>query len=924
MRRLSRLLGVRLSGGWPGWAATVVVFAIAVAGVASGPVYVEAVADTLADDALAAGSSVDASAQLVSDVESFCGGSGPGATADDDVLECGGFAVASAAIGSAIDAIPDLDLGPITYSVGGRRTIGSIDGEYIGAEVRLIARTGGIEILDVVAGGGVRGAWISEIAAGDLGAGPGEILTISDPEFSLQVPIAGVYRDFDAEDAGPYWSRLPAQLLPRYQQFYRVSEPQLVIVAEETFFALTTGLAPEGSSPGSSISLGVDDFAPLSGKVWWQTEPIGTSTGGGLLRLAADLRALQTAANDPTVSLGSLLFAAGMPRVLLESELIDLSDRVSKAEDQIAPAVASIQVTIALVALLVVALGGSFVARRRLTELRMWTIEGRAPGLIGWSSVVGAVVPAVLGTAAGIVLTPVAVATFGPSGVRHDEAIPRLVVALFLAAGLGLIWLTSTVAASRSLDLAERTRSRRWIWDIALYGVAITLFVQLLVREPVDAASGTIDVAVIIFPIVGVAALAALALWLMGLALSVLRRRGSGLPIVPFLAWRRVAAADGSLGIVFPIALAAGVALFASALVASLDGALEAKSLVAVGSEVSAPYPRTSLDVELPRGFSVVHTGSGVTQGRDPVRLVVLDPDSYREAITWKPVFGMPLEELLSLLDGGGGDRVSAVITGPGAQDEPVEGIRRTQKLTIAYEVVGHLDAIPLMSDGLATIVMSRDTVLDWAVANPAISGLALIDVDEATGEPNPDDLILGLIATLISSGDEPGMNEFLRSIQRPTNLVEVRADSLSTAAFAAPWWAFQYLRMLGFVALLLAMGVFAYFMAEARQRLVIAHALERRMGLSRVAAAGALGAEVFFLIGIAVAIGAAAAAVLSVTVMGEFDPLPRLLPGLRTLIPGSGLIVVGGLALAGGLIVWALSHRATGRSDVAEVLRVG
>ena len=697
-----------------------------------------------------------------------------------------------------------------------------------------------------------------------------------------------------------------------------------MFIDEEGFFSLTAPLADDLEGE-SSISLGVEDFVPLSGRAWWQTRPIADISGADLLGLASDLRRLQADAGDPTVSPGAELLAAGLPRVLLESELLDLSDRVVRAKNQIDPAITSVEITVAAVGMVVIGLGGWFVARRRQVELRMWVIEGRSPAGLGSSAALGATLPAAVGALMGVAVAPILVSWFGPSSIVHRESVSVATIAVFTVAGLVVIGLTTALVARRILEQRVRSRSLRWVWDLALYGVAVTLLIQLLVRDPVNPATGEVDLGAMFFPIVGVGALVAGAMRLVSLAMTQLRRRGAGLPIVGFLAWRRiVAAASGNLGMVFPIGVAAGVVVFSSALVASLDGALEAKSIVSVGSNTQVVFARSSIGEPIPPGFSLVRFGSATAEGQPSVLLQVVDPESYPEAVVWDSAFGAELADVMASLADATGERLPAVVTGPGAGRVPVEGARRSQRFNLAYEVVGELDALPGMAPDRPTLLVRRDTVIEWARGNETVSGWLNLDFIEGTETRNPEQLFLGLQASLISTVDREAFTAFLDSIGHPTNLVVERDDALTAAAFTAPRWAFDYLRLLAFVAMGLAIGVYAFSIAEGRRRLVLAQAMAGRMGVGRVASAAVLGVEVVALIGLATLLGIGSAAGLAYAVIGEFDPLPGLFPALETTLSAVDVAVAVAVALVAGVVVWWATLRAAARTDVVEVLRVG
>ncbi|MBT8211689.1 MAG: hypothetical protein KJN71_00955, partial [Acidimicrobiia bacterium] len=237
MHRLTRMLGARTSGGWTGWLAFVAVFAISVAGVASGPVFLESVGDAIAVDAVVS--------------------QPPAARAFVDAFD-EGFREGSDLVADSLANVSSLDRGPITYSVGANRTAVSNGALTSGAQIRLVYHEGGLEQLTPVATSGEPGVWIGQRLAAVLGVGAGDRFLITDPEWTLDVPLAGIYRDLDPADLGSFWSRLPAEIRPRFDLVFKKVEPELILADEETFYLLVGGLTDEERRE-SSISLGVED-----------------------------------------------------------------------------------------------------------------------------------------------------------------------------------------------------------------------------------------------------------------------------------------------------------------------------------------------------------------------------------------------------------------------------------------------------------------------------------------------------------------------------------------------------------------------------------------------------------------------------------------------------------------------------------------
>ena len=911
MNLLSRLAGARVSGGWTGWLAFALVFATAAAVVSSGPAFVEAVGDDVAARAVTRATTQDRSVQL---------------QADALIAELTGerFATADAAVQRQFAAVGGLEAGPVTYAIGGTRTSTSSASATLGGFVRIVARDGALDALDAVAGGGTGGVWVSQRVADVLDIGPGDVVEVGDPAFRLELPVAAVYRDLDLTDFGPYWSTVPLELLPReFRVFGGVIQPELLVVSGETMFTLDRFLA--------------DQSGLVPARVWWQaTAADDIATADDLSRLASGVAAIERDASDPTSRLGAALQG---DQVRVATPIVEINGEVARAVERIEPAIAPVRVTGALLGLAVIGLGASFVARRRTVELRTWGIAGRSGITLGAVAGLGTAPAAVAGGLAGAVAGPLLVRWLGPSEVLHTASIPVLPVAAMTACGLVIVAGVTAAAAPRLV--AERPPPR-WIGlagEAALHLLAVVLLAQLVRRDPARADPGTLDLATVLAPVVGAAALVTLGGRGIGALARRARRSGGRLPAGLFLAWRRVAASISQrIGVILPIAAAAGVALFSSLLVASVDDGLEAKATAAVGSEVAADLARTAVPAAVPEGMSLIWTGSATRTAASRVMLMVIDTESYRHAARWDDGFGLALDDLVARLDTAA-DRVPVAVTGRRADLLPGEGSVRTQSFDLAYRSVAELDAMPGMSDFLPTMVVSRQVLWDWALAFPELSSFippADTEVDPSvapdvsgieaaraplTGE-GVDRLLLGLTPRLVSTRSVAEVETFLARSGQPTTRITTRADVLADADLMAQRWAFDYLGVLALSALVLSVAVLGFAMIESQRRRVIAGALTRRMGAGRSVAAAALGAEVVALVTAALLLGIGAGWMLAAAFLDRFDPLPTFPPGLSPVTPASAFGLVALVAAAGAGGIWLAAQRAAARSDPAEVLR--
>jgi hypothetical protein len=185
--------------------------------------------------------------------------------------------VESVAAGLAPELGPPIRsrLGPaLEVAAGGRTT-----------RMRLAARDGfgaHIEVLDRAAGDG---AWLAETAARSLGARAGQTVRLGGSP-GVTVAVAGIYRDLTAGDRplDPYWSPLASAI--QVLSVARDAPPPLLLVDPDRFLDLSARLR-------------------TSGRLEWDFQPDpGRLTLARADRLAAQVRAVESAAGDPLQALG--------------------------------------------------------------------------------------------------------------------------------------------------------------------------------------------------------------------------------------------------------------------------------------------------------------------------------------------------------------------------------------------------------------------------------------------------------------------------------------------------------------------------------------------------------------------------------------------------------------------------------------------
>jgi hypothetical protein len=883
-RVLRRLLGVRSAGGWLGWGAYVAVFALATGIVGSAGPFEAAAADALTEQVVATGAQSTVTFRTEAQV---------GSALD----------TANASVIDAVDRLAPLEVNSTTIAVGSQRTRISVDGESARAEVRLVASDGALDAIHPVAGDvAADGVWISSLVANELGGVlPGDLVSISDPDWVVEVPVAGVYADIDLDDYGPFWSRLPQVLRPRLLRvFGDLVSPQILLSSEEFLVHLDSrGVESAGITPPA--------------RVWWRADSVGDVHGAvGLTRLDGGLRSLDLALNDPTTALGHDLAQAGAGFVQMDTQIADLDQTVATASDAISHGIVPIRAAAFIIALAVVAVGAWLVAQRRRQELTMWLIDGRSPYQVGATTALAVVPAAILGGALGLLLTPMVVAWLGPSPQTHPINDTWL-VAVLLVVGVGTVGTAVGVAAARMVTGRPVSKWVAWTWEAALYAATVVLAGLVVVTDRSQATDP--GVATIMLPPVAVAAVVFALLRLVATTTRYLGRVGKRLPTALFLSWRRfVAAAKGRFAAATPIAVSLGIVVVAAAMLTSLDRGLGVKALAVAGSDTSIELSHNTLVTSRPEGTTTVYRGSVTVGGSSRVTLMLIDPTSYPDAVPWDNTLGASFEDVASDLAGGPGGQLAAIVTGGSV---PGTATLKTQRMSIPYSVTGSLDAAPLMATTGPTIVISLPALETWAEENPNESGLATLRSQDA--EASSTDLLLGLTPYLLSTRPAAEIAAILDT--DPGNLM-TRSSVLNQPEFTAQKWTYDYVLILAIAASVLAFITYAFAIAAEQHNRVIADDLLTRMGATAAGRTAGVLLDIGAVILAATTIGIIAGAMLSRLTTAAIDPLPKFAPTLAAQLPATSIAGTYLAAIVAALII-ALATRAVARVITpAAVLR--
>jgi putative ABC transport system permease protein len=773
-------------------------------------------------------------------------------------------------------------LGPALDVVAGARA----------TRVRLAARDGfgaHIEVLDRVAGDG---AWLTDTAARSLGARAGQSVRLGGSP-GVEVEVAGVYHDLAAGDRplDPFWSPLADSIYDLSAA--KNTPPSLLLVDPDRFDELAARLGVPARREW--------DFYPEPGRL---TLPRAD-------RLAAQIRAVESAAGDPLQTLGQI-------QVTTSSPVAAAVDRAHATVAALTGPVESISLTGRLLAMVLVAVAASFAVRRRRAEVLLLTAQGVGGLPIGARSMVEAALPLVAGGALGYLAALGLAGALNPvPGLQPDVvAAARVEVAAVLLAGLVLFGLATWVAVlSEELERSGRlgqALAGPW-WEALVLALAAAALYELQTRGAgpvqVEGQPARVDRLLVLFPLLLIAGLAGLAT--RGAARLLTRRARPGLTAAAaarpasLLALRRLVAAPRMvLLLVTGSAVALGLLAYSGIVVASTRLAAAGKARVLVGSDTSLllgdrapPGATAGLRATVVRRVEQVT----LTLNERPAGMLAVDPATFARGAFWGDGFAeAPLDELLRRLEAAPPDRLGAILAGPGGADARSVDVGPAR---LPLTVVATARAFPGMTSTdrpLLVVSAARLDAIAWR-----------------------EGFVVGSRTEIWARDDPAVAMAALRRAGVAPETVTTAADVMRTPAFLAVSWTFRLLEALGGLAGVVALaGLVLYVQARQRGR-VVAYALTRRMGLSRAAHRRSVLCELAGMLLFALALGAGLAVVAAGVVYRSLDPMPELPPAPGLALPGAllGATLVGVLlaAAAGAFLV----QRAADRAKVAEVMRL-
>ena len=785
----------------------------------------------------------------------------------------------------SVRRLPGVD--PVVLTVfGGDASITSGDAT---THVQVVSRTAATDHIAKESSSTGPGIWLPDQVASHLGVAPGDEVTldVSGASQPATMTVRGTFQDLSDHARDATW----CSLQPTFEGFGAFQPNPVALVDEPT---LTSAL-DAGGIPRVRVT--------------WEYRP--DAAGWTLPRAQSSLRALggvaQAAANGST-TLGRVL-DGGTAAVDQQSSLDHARQAAATGNAFVGP----VALGAAGVASLTLLLAASTWLDRRSRDLRILSRRGAGPGLLATLGVLELATPMVLGAVVGLGGAWLLVRAVGPSPLIASSALVDAaeLVVLALLVALAIVAAVVLAGARRvGVEDARVRHGRPLAWELIVLALAGAAYYELASRGAsavVDSRGHIhIDSLVLLFPVLLLIGGAGV---LSGLALSdrVLRRAGSGWPIPPWLAARRLASGRSrAVIVILAAATSRGIVVFAAALGASQRATLDAKATIGPGSAqvftLSQPAslpPRSPLQAD-----STMVTRSSedavAVSGHSPPDVLGVDPATFGRAAYWDSSFAASsLSSLLHRLSGPAtGGALPAIAIGDGLPDRFDVDLpaRSYASASVPLHVVARAKAFPGYGYESAKplIVVDRSKLAKLGVTQAPQLWVASTDPDVA--------------AQVKAAGLDV--------------ITTVRAATLRSAAAEPQLWALRYIQFVGVSAGAVTICGLGLYFAAVSDRRRLSTTLARTMGLSRRRSVVATMLEIGTMLTIGLALGAALAVLAIRLVYSHLDPLPTDPPAplLRydagyVLLCAAAVVVV---TVVTGLVIEARASR----SSLPELIR--
>ena len=752
-----------------------------------------------------------------------------------------------------------------------------------GLEIVAMARANAVAHVQHVASTGRQGVWISSRTAQVTGLRPGGTLRLGR---GVRLRVAGVYRALDGDLDNPYWANFVQDIRPVNPD--APLPPAFVLMPEQ---ALARAARLLGAEVENRFEYPID---PAS---------VTFTEAERLSRTFQDVRRRLAASNEEAVRGLGCATRRCEAHSALDAALAVAATNVAA----VSPTISLLANCGLVIALALAFASGVFLVRRRADEVEALDARGESPLAFAARVALEALVPAVIGAAIGFGLALETLRLAAAKGTIDGGTVADGAERVGLAAAVALLTTAGGAAFAfprRPAPITGRLRGvRRLPWELVPLGAAAAVAVVLLAGGGLarDANGNSHpSFAVFVLPLLAAAGAGGLAVRALRRLLSRPARAAS--PAV-FLAVRRLAGARSLLvAVLVSGTIAFGAFAYTITLSRSLGRSVAEKAFVANGSDVQGYVdPLATVPKGLPFPVALVQVDSldvSLPDGRR-IDVVAGDPRALARTILWGDGWPNDPRPLLGRLRDDGG-AVPAIAT----PDAPATDAIVDQGARIPLRIVGRA-AIPGASARRPALLVPAGA-LERAARRAGISN------------PGP-----GATGLVWARGSPALIEPALASSSLSPFYVTTTRHLLENPSVAAGRRSYRFVTIIAVAAGVLALVTLLLYL-QARQRSQrIATALARRMGLGRIADAGALALEAGAVAAVAAVVGGLVAVLSAAPVIRRVDPLPLYAPPPEPVIPWLTLVGSSLAATVAGMLVGAAAAVIAARADVAEALRV-
>ena len=802
-------------------------------------------------------------------------------------------------------------LGPtVSQVLGPEVSVSSTSRSGQPIQARLFAGTDALSHVDVISGEPGPGAWLPDLVANALDAGPGDVVTVARGEGTTRLEVAGTYRSLYTQPSSGYWLPWESEIYPYCPPGRDCvpAPPQFVLLSRDAAFASYRHLGTRSA-----------DFA-------W-TAPVADAasfTREEATTLSRFVEAFQREASRRSTTLGRILRCcteANMygsrfgPQVGLSSEAGHVLDRVDARLVTVEGPARLIQILGGILALAILGGAAAFAASARTTEVQLLSAQGRGPLMVAAKAAIENIVPSVAGGVAGVALAFLLIRWMVP-GAIGPEAIRTAALGAIAAVSVSIVIGSVVAALMARVRFGPRAATGRillWIpWELPLLAFALVALRDLRANvigvSISDLGQRPPNASLFLLPLLALGGFAVLGARLFRVVGARLASRSDRMRPAAYLAVHRLADSRGLVLLLFAAAaLSMGIFIEGQTVSRSLADTVDTKAGLFVGSDVQAAV---APDTEVPADFPLPATkvtrlpAAGTMEPLgDDFDLIAVDPRTVAAAAAWHDGLAhIPLRELVGRLPAGPAGPSPVIVVGrdlPAVTSVEIKGRR------IGTVTVGRALAFPGMMSSRPTIVVDR-SVLE-RTSEGALG--ALDDVNAQT--------------ELWVRGDTGRAVAALRQLPDPPYATLTLERVKDIPYISAVIDMFGILNAVGLGAAFLVVAALAmYLQARARSQLV-AYGLSTRMGMGHRTHRRSLVLEALSILGSSSAIGISLALAMAFVLVPPLDPI-KAVPPEPLLVPPLPAIVLGiaGLAACSWGAAWLTEARAR-RAVLGEVLRV-